>query len=351
MKRDDAFYSRRVAVTGSTGMIGSHLVAELVRAGYTDILLPVRNAKRGSNIGKTFEGLGMAWPAKGVEMAQVELTDTGALTELFRGVDTVFHCAAVIMTGDLTERQLIDNNVAVARSVADASLAAGVKKIVHTSSIVVLSPEGHGHCVTEENEPHADSSSSAYGQSKYYSDLEMKRAQEQGMDVTILYPAVVIGEGDWSLNGSSAMIPIISTGLPVYADGVMAYVDVRDVARSYVAVDSCPQAAGERFIVSGANLSYRELITYGAVSSGRRKPFIRAGKGLVYTAYGIIRALTAMNIMKDRSIKRQNLGSVLWGNSYSGHKIEKVCNFEYTPIEDTIDRVVKSYLREKKNKQ
>lgn len=40
------FHGRRIAVTGATGMLGSHLVAELLRAGYTDITLPVRDAAR-----------------------------------------------------------------------------------------------------------------------------------------------------------------------------------------------------------------------------------------------------------------------------------------------------------------
>lgn len=351
MRKDDGFLSRRVAVTGSTGMIGSHLVAELVRTGYTDIVLPVRNPGKADRIYRALEMLGVELHEGVINIVKTDLADTAALTQTLAGVDTVFHCAAAIMTGELDERGLIENNVGIARSVADAAIACGVRKILHTSSIVVVCPEGHGHTATEENEPHADETCSAYSQSKFYSDMEMQRAQEAGIELVILYPAVVIGEGDWSLNGSSAMVPLISRGLPVYADGVMGYVDVRDVARAYVALDSHPGAAGQSFIISGENLSYRQLISYGATAAGKRRPFIRVGRGLALTAYGAIRTLTVLRVMKDRSITRSNLDSVLYGNRYSGAKIERFCGFEYTPIDRTIDRVVKNYLAEKKGRK
>lgn len=339
---------RKVAITGATGMIGSHLAAELVRAGYDDIALPVRNRGRFENLHRTFACLGMEIPENTFTLTELQFTDTEALAAAFREVDTVFHCAAVIMTGELDEQGLVENNVAVARSVADAAIAAGVRRIIHTSSIVVLRPEGNGQTITEENMPHVSDESSPYQRSKYYSDLEMERVRATGIELITLYPAVVIGEGDWSLNGSSAMVPIIAGGLPVYVDGVMAYADVRDVARAYVTVANNPAAAGERFIISGANLSYRDLLTLGARAVGRPKPFIRVGKGLVYTAYGVIRGLTALRLMKNRSIKKSNLNSVLYGNSYSGDKITRMCGFTYTPMEQTVNRVVKKYLADKK---
>lgn len=344
--------SRRVAVTGATGMIGGNLVAELAKAGYGDIVLIVRNKGRLGNVERSFGFHGLSMGDFPVRAVETELTDTDTLTKVLEGVDTVFNCAAVIMTGHLSAEQLIDNNVAVARSVVDASIRAGVKKIIHTSSIAVLDTSGgRTRPVNEECVSEVTAADSAYSQSKYNSDLEIARAAGAGLETVRVLPSVVIGEGDWSLNGSSAMIPVISRGLPVYADGMMGYVDVRDVARAMVALDNIPDAAGRSFVLSGCNLSYRELITIGAVAAGKRKPFIRAGKGTVMFAYGMIKALSALRLMKDRGLKRSNLDSVLYGNLYDGSGIEKFCNFAYSPIGDTIGRTVKNYLSEKKIKQ
>ncbi len=327
-------------------MIGSHLVAEMVRAGYTDIILPVRSRGRIGNLRRTFGRVGVEWPGEEVlTIVETSLTDPAALTEVFRGVDTVFNCAGTIMTGDMTAQQLIDNNAAIARGVAEAAVAAGVRRIIHTSSIIVLAPGETGKPITEENRAHGGGG--AYARSKFLADCEMQRAAEGGVSLTLLYPAVVLGEGDWSANGSSAMIPMIASGQPFYADGMMAYADVRDVARAYIAVDRYPDAGGGNFIVAGSCLTYRELINLGAEAAGRRKPFIRAGKTLAMFVYGVIRLATAMRLMKDRSVTRANIDSVLKGNRYSGEKLAEVCGFRYTPMEETVARIVKAYRKEK----
>lgn len=338
----------RIAVTGATGMIGSHLVAELVRAGYSDIVLPVRNRGRIENIRRTFERLGVGWDDSVLTVVETDITDGSRLSGVMQGIDTVFNCAGIIMTGEVTEQQLIDNNVAVTRGIVEAAVKAGVRRIVHTSSIVVLAPnEQAGEPITEGNKAHGDAHGSAYARSKFLADCEIRRVGEAGIGLTILYPAVVLGEGDWSMNGSSALIPVIASGQPFYAAGVMAYADVRDVARAYIAVDACPDTVGQDFIVSGANLTYRDLINLGAEAAGKHSPFIKVGKPLALAIYGFIRFATALRLMKDRSITRRNLDSVLYGNRYSGEKLSKVCGFEYTPAEETVGRIVKAYLKEK----
>lgn len=345
-----AHQSKRVAVTGSTGMIGSHLVAELFKAGYEEIVLPVRDKSKVERIRRAFELQGLPFDENRFNILEMHLTDSAALARAFEGVDTVFHCAAVILSSELDAEGVIRNNTELAKGVANAAITAGVNRILHTSSIIVLCPKGYGHIVTEDDPPHAEPDSSAYQRSKYSADMEMERVRKAGVELITLYPAVVLGEGDWSLNGSSALVPFLTKGIPFYADGVMAYADVRDVARAYVTLDNCSGAVGRGFIISGANLSYRELLTYGAEASGKRKPFIRAGKGLLFTAYYLMRMLIRLGLMKDRGVTKNNLGSVLYGNRYMGTEIEKICNFEYSPIKLTIERVVGNYLSENRKK-
>lgn len=342
--------NRKVAVTGATGLVGSNLAAEMVKAGYTDIVVVVRNRGRVGGLERTFGFHGLTLSASPVNIIESDFSDTQSLVRAFSGVDTVFNCAGAIMQGEMTARQLIDNNVSVTRSVVEASIGAGVKKIIHTSSITVLqTPGDHITPITENDTTQATATDSGYTQSKYYADLEITQGRKRGLQTVIVMPAVVLGEGDWSLNGSSALIPVISRGLPVYADGVMAYVDVRDVGRAMIALDGCPAAEGETFILAGGNLSYRELITSGARAAGKRKPWFRIGKGLLLTCYGIVKGLTWLRLMKDRGLERKNLDSVLYGNRYDGSKIEKFCNFTYISQEATVDRIVKNYLSEKRS--
>ena len=255
------FHGRRIAVTGATGMLGSHLVAELLRAGYTDITLPVRDAARIAVTEAALRRLGVHAPEGALKIIETPLTDPVRLDEKVRDIDTVFNCAARIMSGDMTTEQLIANNVAIARSVTNWCLTTGVRKLIHVSSISALgNPTGPGLPVTEECDPESVTDYAAYGQSKYYSEQEVRRGAAAGLPTVIVSPGVILGEGDTTSNNSAALIPAISCGQPFYTEGLMSYVDVRDVARAMVLLDAAPQAVGERFILSAGDLSYRELI-------------------------------------------------------------------------------------------
>jgi nucleoside-diphosphate-sugar epimerase len=344
----DGFYGRRIAVTGATGMLGSHLVAELLRAGYDDITLPVRNASRIAATEATLRRLGVHAPQGALKVIETPLTDPDLLAEKLPGIDTVFNCAARIMSDDMTAAQLIDNNVAIARSVTRWCLATGVRKLIHVSSISALgNPPAPDLPVTERCEPESVTDYAAYGQSKYYSEQEVWQGAATGLPTIVLLPGVILGEGDATGNNSAALIPAISCGQPFYTDGLMSYVDVRDVAKAMVLLDAAPQAPGERFILSAGDMSYRELITLGARAAHRPRPFIRIGKGAVDFAYACMQAAIALRLVRDRGVTRENLGSVLRTTRYDGSKITRYCDFAYTPLPETVERVVTAYRNKK----
>lgn len=338
--------TRRIAVTGATGMLGSHLVAELIRTGHTDITLVVRDAGRTALTMSAIERLGITVPDGVLRTVETQLTDPAALTDALPDIDTVFNCAARIMSGSMMPAQLIDNNVAIARSVTEWCLRCKVRKLIHVSSISALGePPSPGQPVTEECEPAHIETHAAYGRSKYYSEREIWRGASAGLEVVVVAPGVILGEGAKGGNNSAALIPAISCGQPFYTLGLMSYVDVRDVARAMVLLGSRPEAVGQRFILSAGDLSYRELIGMGAHAARRPAPFIRIGRTAVNAAYAGMRLLIALRLMKDRGVTRENLGSVLRTVHYDGSKITRMFGFHYTPLSETVTRVVRACRR------
>lgn len=312
MDNPSDFFDRPMAVTGATGMVGCHLVAELLRAGYRNITLVVRRKARVANIRATLRRLGVAEPEGVLHIVETELDDPARLTGLMPHIDTLFNCAARIMSGRLSPQELIDNNVSIARCVTDWCLQAGIRKLLHISSISALGdPTSPGEPVTETCEPDDIAHYAAYGRSKYYAEEEIRR-------------------------GAAA-------GLPFYTNGLMAYVDVRDVARALVLLDSHPDAVGQRFILSAGDLSYRQLITLSARAAGRPRPFIPIGRGAVNLAYDAMQAAIQLHLIADRGVTRENLGSVLRHVRYDGNRIVRRYGFRYTPLEETIRRVVRYY--------
>ena len=88
-----------------------------------------------------------------------------------------------------------------------------------------------------------------------------------------------------------------------------------------------------------------QLIGMGAHAAHRPAPFIRIGRTAVNAAYAGMRLLIALRLMKDRGVTRENLGSVLRTVHYDGSKITRMFGFRYTPLTETVTRVVQAYRR------
>ncbi|MDR2885715.1 MAG: NAD-dependent epimerase/dehydratase family protein, partial [Rikenellaceae bacterium] len=204
---------KRVAVTGSTGMLGSHLVAELLRRGYGDVVLPVRSLARLGALEATLrrerllsgapenecEKLGIpcgvaSLPA--LHPVEVALNDPNGLREAFAGVDAVFHCAAAVSLGDDDAQELIETNVEMTEHVVDAAIACRVRRLVHTSSVAALGEARPGETLIDEScELENISGTAPYGVSKFFSENRASRGVLQGLEVVIVNPGIILGAG------------------------------------------------------------------------------------------------------------------------------------------------------------
>lgn len=328
-------------------MLGCRVVAELIESGYDDIVLVVRDATR---LATLYSRLGKA----GIDfidilhVEQVELTDTDRLAQLFKGVDVVFNCAAKVSMEGSCPEALIENNLSIARSAAEAALRAKVGRFVHVSSISALgdAPEGKV-LIDEECRVSHPEEFSPYGQSKQAAEGAVWEAAARGLKVTVVLPSVILGEGDWYGSGSASVVRLAASGLPFATSGVVGYVDVCDVARAMRLLSEKSDTVGERFILSASNLSFRELMTRGAEAAGRPRPFITLGRGAISLAWRVS-ALLRWSHIADTGLTRAAARSATERSFYDGTKIERYCDFEYTPVVDTITRVVAAYVNDRK---
>ncbi len=337
----------RVAVTGSTGMLGGCLVAELLRRGYGHIVLPVRSLARLDVLKSTLARLGADPHTGALYPVEANLNDPAALREALAGVDAVFHCAAEVSLRDGDPARLIETNVEITTHVVDAALACGVRRMVHVSSIAALGEARRaGELIDETCGLEEMAGTSPYGISKFLSENRAWRGRTEGLEVVVVNPAVILGEGDWHSGGSTLIIPTAAGGMPFYTSGAVGYVDVRDVARAMVSLCECPAADGERFILCGANLSYREFFTAVAGFAGKRPPRFEAGKFLLGLVWRSERLLSKISGYEPK-LSRAAVNSALRTSLYDGGKITRfIKDFSYTPVMETIERVVKAYKDE-----
>jgi dihydroflavonol-4-reductase len=246
------------AITGATGHVGVTLSRLLLARGHHVRAIVRKDVS-------ALEGLD-------IEKVAGDVQSLESLTRAFRGAEVVFHAAARISITRTDMAQVAETNIGGTRSVVAACRAAGVRRLVHFSSIEALEPRPLDSPVDEERPFVVARPASPYAISKAQAESEVRRAVAAGLDAVILNPTAIIGPWDYkpSLLGS-AIMSIARGRLPMLVDGGFDWVDVRDVAEAALAAaERAP--AGSRYIVGGKWASMAELAQRVCNVTGARMP-------------------------------------------------------------------------------
>ncbi len=335
----------KIVVTGATGMVGSHLVAELLRRGCSQLVLPVRNPARAERLYATLEREGVVPSPGALRIVEAALNNPLELAGLLEGTDTVFHCAARVSLDGGGAEEMIETNVEMTAHLVNAALTCGVRRFMHVSSIAALGTAPDGGLTDETATLESLAGTSPYGIGKFFAENEVWRGVTEGLRAVVVNPAVILGAGDWC-TGSSAIVPVLAGGSFFYPQGATGFVDVHDVARALADLAGCGGAVGERFILCGGNLSYRELLEAGARASGCRRPKMKAGPKLLAAAVKTAR------IFGGRALLSQELADILSRSCrYDGSKIGRYLpSFVYTSPERSVARLVALYREDRKKR-
>jgi nucleoside-diphosphate-sugar epimerase len=235
-------------VTGSTGFIGRHTVAALLRDGWT-----VRAIRRPDS---------PRTPPAGAEVVTSPLL-ASSLADACRGAHVVIHLAARVKAP--SEAAFERANVTATREVALAAAQAGAR-LVHISSQAVAGPGTPQDPRSEEEPPRPVT---PYGRSKAAAEDVVRRTS--GLRWTILRPVSVYGPGD------VAFAPVFSLArrgvIPVLQSPDVSYtfVHVDDVVRAILCASQSERSVGETCFIGHADpVSLRRLIKAIGASIGRR---------------------------------------------------------------------------------
>jgi dihydroflavonol-4-reductase len=336
-------------VSGATGLVGSYICCELIKKGFT-----VRALKRESASTDWFytiaryAGIAENELLSKLEWVDSALSDPIGLASAMRGVEKVYHCAALVSFAPKDQEALYISNVEGTAAIVNAALSAGVKKVVYVSSIAALSRKSDGETITEATEWEDSPRNSNYSKSKYYGELEMWRGQEEGLEIAIVNPAFILGFGN-PAKSSTGIIQKIRKGFLFYTEGINGYVDVEDVASATVMIGES-NVSGERFILSAWNLSYKELFFSIARAFACRPPkFLLSRKtGLVLiNVFKILHFLKIPLILLTPDTIRTAISSYY----YSSEKLQTRFNFTFTPFETSINRIAEKFKAYEKEAQ
>ena len=249
-----------VLVTGASGYIGSHIVANLLSKGRT-----VRGTVRDASDPERVEHLRAMEVAGGgsLELVEMDLLDGDSVRSAVSGCRSVIHTAAVVvLKSKRPQEKIVDPSVIGTKNVLDAIDASGsVEHLVHTSSTAAIRPQNWSDGETLTTESWADDATlenNPYGLAKFSSERIVRDWHEKregsGPRMVTINPCVVLGPplSKRPLDGSpSFVMTLLNRDIPAVVPMHISIVDVRDVAEAHVRALTKGSDAGRYLVVSG----------------------------------------------------------------------------------------------------
>jgi dihydroflavonol-4-reductase len=331
-------------VTGATGLVGSHIVAELLKQG-EKVRALYRSEEKKLFVKKIFAlYLTDADQAMNdIEWVAGDILDTALLTEAMEGVTRVFHTAGSISFSRAGKKAMLETNIQGTAHVVDACLENPGTDLCHVSSVATLGDIGNGTFLDESSMLKPGKKTPAYALSKFRGELEVWRGINEGLRAVIVNPSVILGP---CTQNSSLGIVIrrVGEGLSFYPPGSEGFVDVRDVAAIMVELMKS-DISGERFILNAENRSFRDILGLIAQELGKKPPMFRITPifGRTITITEFIRALLTGT---PRQISQQAIRLASSEMLYSNEKIVKKLGVEFIPVEEAVKNMIRNYAKQ-----
>jgi len=337
-----------ILVTGATGLLGSYLIHDLLKS-EEPVRALLHRPESLQNIRQIFHGLEADEKLLDrVEWVEGDVLDYFSLADAMKGVQKVYHCAAIVSFDPRDHPLMMKINVEGTANVVNAALEAGIDKLCHVSSIASLGRTDNSNIIDEKSQFKTSSYNSKYSLSKFAGEREVWRGTAEGLKAVIVNPSVILGYGNHDA-GSTKMFSTIYRNSWFYGKGINGFIDVQDVVRAMTGLMESP-VQNERFVVSAGDFSYREIFSMIAQGFGKPIPKLAVpdiALEIVWRLEWLRGKLTGAKPLITRETARTSKGNFY----YASKKLHCTLNFEYSPIEKTISRTCRLIAKDLKNER
>lgn len=331
-------------VTGASGILGSHVLVELLRQGET--VIPCKQS--GSSLEGTrrlfdlyFEDAEERFNA--LQWRTLDLLDQGSVEDALEGIKRVYHCAALVSYKGSDRRKLFQvNEQGTANLVNQALLKPGIA-FCHVSSIATLNNSDVKGALNEQVYWKSNGRESDYAISKYNAEREVWRGMEEGLEAVIVNPGLIMAPEFWH-QSSANLMQLMRKGNRFYTDGLVAPVMARDVALVMLALMQ-QQQFGKRFVVVEQNYSYRDFFGIIRQGYGYKGPMILLPKSLLLVIAWLERFFSFF-IGRDPRFTKAVLRSLHNRQPYSNALLlNTLLDFRFQEIKSGIPELCRHFLK------
>jgi dihydroflavonol-4-reductase len=309
----------KVFVTGGNGFVGLNVASALVSAGHHVVSI----VRPGSNI-QFLEPLG-------VEIVRGGLEDVRALSDAMRGAEAVIHTAGNTSCNWRDLPQLEAANVTGTRNVVDAAIAAGVRRLVFTSTTSTVGAFDDPARRADERVPLTGfRARSPYGITKTKAEKIVAMAGARGLETIVLNPAEVLGAYDYNLQWGRIVLAAQFDQIPFDPPGGASFCHAADVGRAHVSALTQGRS-GERYLLAGHDVRFPQFFRIIGEMLGKRLKIPDSSYRLLYCKTLLQEKLPVLMPGKPivESYRLRVLGSSFF---FDSQKAERELGYHSAPI-------------------
>ncbi len=336
-------------ITGGTGLVGSHLLYELVSSG-KKVRATYRRAHKLEAVKHVFSYYSEDWKTlyDSIEWVEADITDIPKLQNAFKGITHVFHCAAFISFEPDKYKILRKINIEGTANVVNLCISNGIKKLCYVSSIAALGHHTNPETlITEETPFNTEGDNSVYAITKYGAELEVWRGTQEGLDAVIVNPGIIIGPGFWHGGGSGSLFKTVYKGLKYYTTGSSAYVAIYDVVNIMIQLMGST-IINEGFILIAENMAFQDFNAKLAKVLKVKEATKKVKPWQLQLAWRLD-WLQHKLFGKRRKLSKQLAKTLVQTTKYDNNKIKDSLDFEFSDMDKSISKVAKLFLEDVKN--
>ncbi|GEM56545.1 hypothetical protein B0A58_13840 [Flavobacterium branchiophilum NBRC 15030 = ATCC 35035] len=335
-----------ILITGATGLVGGHLLMELLQRTPQKIRGLYRDSAKIERVKLLFTTHQIIDLFSYIEWFEADVTDVPALEKAFEGITYVYHCAGMISFNSIDEPLLRKINIQGTANIVNLSLDFQIKKLLYVSSVAALGALTEGKSIfTEDNEWNPEKLQSDYAITKYGGELEVWRGYQEGLPVVIVNPTIILGNGFWG-QGSGDIFSQVVNGLRFYSEGCSGFVTIKDVVCLTRLLMEHP-VVGERFIICGENLTYKTVLDAIADALQVTRPKIKSPY-ITTLWYAKLDGMISFLFSRKRKLDTFGVLSLYAKEYYDNTKVCQLLHYEFEPIMAGIEKIVALEQKSKK---
>ena len=335
-----------ILVTGGTGLVGSHLLFQLLKSNMAirAIYRREKTLKRVKHVFSYFSDDAETLFNK-IEWIEADINNIPQLQAAFKGITHVYHCAAFVSFEPDKYKLLRKINIEGTANIVNLCLSHKVEKMCYVSSIATIGHQSNPEkLIDEHTEWNPEDDNNVYAITKYGAELEVWRGTQEGLDAVIVNPGIIIGAGFWNGGSSGNMFKRMHNGMSYYTTGVTGFVNVWDVVNAMQWLMTST-IKNEGFILVAESLSFKTVQTKIAEALEVKPPTKEAKPWFL----GIAWRLDWLNqklFGKRRSLSKQAAKSTIRISKYDNTKLKNALDFEFKPINTSIDEVSQLFQKD-----